>query len=365
MKKLLGLDGLRGMLALGVAFSHSYSHFTGWHTGYDIFHNPDYAVDIFFILSGIVLYYTYESRIKGKTVSSLDYIIVRFFRLYPLHIIAVALVPLSLFLSSGQFFPSWLGEITPFNVIGDITLTNSLGIGFIPKTNIPSWSISVEMFAGTLILLLACIHRVVPWILLVTGIAICLFLHIEVKGTSQATYPLLSEGVLRCWLCMSAGICSLQIVTRFNKQIIANQRFAKGFIATLFAIMMIVLFGMPLTLPYYVLLTLFISLAINMLPFIEFEVLDFFESRTMSELGELSFSIYIMHTPVVYLFLHFKSDSYTSNIFYATFAVLATIMISKLTFKYIELPMHKYGKRLVEKKHLIIPNAEITSPRAQ
>lgn len=52
MKRLAGLDGLRGLLAIGVALSHSYSHFTGWHTGYDIFHNPDYAVDYFFYLIG-------------------------------------------------------------------------------------------------------------------------------------------------------------------------------------------------------------------------------------------------------------------------------------------------------------------------
>jgi peptidoglycan/LPS O-acetylase OafA/YrhL len=366
MKKLLGLDGLRGMLALGVALSHSYSHFTGWHTGYDIFHNPDYAVDIFFILSGIVLYYTYETRIKSKSVSTLDYIIVRFFRLYPLHIIAVALVPLCLFISSGEFFPSWLGQITPFNVIGDITLTNSLGVGFIPKTNIPSWSISVEMFAGTLILLLACVHRVVPWILLLTGIALCLLLNIEVKGASQAAYPLLSDGVLRCWLCMSAGICALQIVMKFSKQITLHENLAKCYIALMFSIMMIVLFGMQLTLPYYIFLTLCISLAICMLPHINFEVRDFFESKTMSELGKLSFSIYIIHTPIVYLFLHFKSDSFNSNIIYATLAVLATIFVAKATFKYIELPMHKYGKRLVQKRHLSKhANIDESTQRAQ
>jgi len=358
MKKLLGLDGLRGMLALGVALSHSYSHFTGWHTGYDIFHNPDYAVDVFFILSGIVLYYTYHQKIQSQAISPFDYVVVRFFRLYPLHILAVAMVPFALYISSGQFFPSWLGVITPYNLLGDITLTNSLGIGFVPKTNIPSWSISVEMFAGTVILLLSCIHRFMPWVLLASAIVLCLLLNIEVKGASQAAYPLLSNGVLRCWFCMSAGICALQVVLRYQPLILAWQKSARCYVSVCFIIMMIILFGLTPTLPFYLTFTVLMSLAICVFTCIDFELRRFFESQTLSTLGKYSFSIYIIHTPVVYLFLHFKSASYPLNILYATLAICATVILSKYTFNYIELPLHRYGKKLVPKK--VTKNPELS-----
>lgn len=348
MKRLAGLDGLRGLLAIGVALSHSYSHFTGWHTGYDIFHNPDYAVDIFFILSGIVLYHSYNEKLSNRTMTSFDFIVTRFFRLYPLHLLAIVCIPLALYFSSGTFFPSWVGNITPFNVIGDLTLTNSLGIGFLPKTNIPSWSISVEMFAGTLILLLCCTRKSVPWVILLVGCALAYYIGIDVKGAAQAKFPFLSDGVIRCVYCMSAGVCAYQISMKYKNHIQNHKTIAFGFVSLSFASMMIVLFGLNINLSIYLPLTLIIAFAISMIPLLDFDLTRFLESKTLVYLGKISFSVYIMHTPVVYLLLKFKGDNLYNNVIFATLAVSLTIIISKYTLALIELPAYRFGKDLVK-----------------
>jgi len=350
MKRLAGLDGLRGILALGVALSHAYSHFTGWRTGYDIFHNPDYAVDIFFILSGIVLYHSYKSKVGQGGMSALEFFVIRLFRLYPLHIIAVVLVPLALFVSTGSFFPAWLGPVTPWNLIGDLTLTNSIGIGFIPKTNVPSWSISVELFAGTAVLLLSFIHRGLPWITAAAGIGLSLFYHIDIKGASYAALPFLSDGVIRCILCVSLGICAYQVSMRYSEWITRHDRVVSTGIFITFMLTLIILFGMNITLPAYLFITPIVALAIAAMPHIESDCRTFLESDKLVFLGHISFSLYLLHTPVVYAMLWLKGESFDANIIYATLAVAIAAGIAVLSLKYIELPCYDYGKRIARQR---------------
>ncbi|PLR38135.1 acyltransferase family protein [Chimaeribacter arupi] len=350
MKHLKGLDGLRGILALGVALSHSYSHFTGWHTGYDIFHNPDYAVDIFFVLSGIVLCSAYNGKIASKSFDFIDFFIIRFFRLYPLHLIAVGLVPVSLYLSTGSFFPKWMGEINSTNIIGDLTLTNSLGIGFFPKTNIPSWSISVELYAGTLIAFLCCLKNKYQLLLLTFSIALILFLKIDIKGSAHASYPLLSDGVIRCIFCMSIGVISYNSVMKIRRFLISLPIFTMCFISVSFSVLLIVLFGMNFNITGYLLVTPFIGISIAMLPLVDFELRKFLESRTMIFLGKISFSLYLMHTPVVYLMLMFKGESLPLNIIAATLSIVIALAVSLLTHNYIEIPGKNLGRIVIRIK---------------
>lgn len=350
MKRLTGLDGLRGILALGVALSHAYSHFTGWHTGYDIFHNADYAVDIFFILSGIVLYHSYSNKISTGEINFKEFLFIRAFRLYPLHLIAVLFVPVALHISTGYFFPQWLGEITPWNLIGDFTLTNSIGIGFIPKTNIPSWSISVELFAGTFVLLLSFIHRLLPLATAFLAIILCIYFNIDVKGASQASIPLLSDGVIRCIYSTSLGICALQVV-RMNEEFFKKNIVLIGkLIFIVLMVVLIILFGMNITLKYYLLFTPLVALAVAALPLVSCDIKYFLESSKLVFLGKISFSLYLMHTPVIYSMLWLKGGDMDFNILAATLSIIVACFISILTSKYIEIPFYNFAKKIIKRQ---------------
>ena len=69
------------------------------------------------------------------------------------------------------------------------------------------------------------------------------------------------------------------------------------------------------------------------------------ESKPFIYLGRVSYSIYLMHTPIIYLILYFKSDDFNFNILFAVISVIATVIVSSLTFRFIERPLVKIGKR--------------------
>ena len=85
MLRIKELDYLRGMAALGIMFYH----YMKWLYVYDgansfIGKLSVYGVEIFYILSGITLYYVYNNTLDLKIESLKTYISKRFFRIFPL-----------------------------------------------------------------------------------------------------------------------------------------------------------------------------------------------------------------------------------------------------------------------------------------
>lgn len=134
-ERLKGLDGLRGVLAIIIALSHASGHFIGWYSSLDPIKNATIVVDVFFIISGIVLYHVYCRPINAGDISVKDFLWRRVFRLFPLHVVTMALVPLCLFISTGHLYPDWIGNVTIPNLLGDFFLLSYLSIGFSLVTN--------------------------------------------------------------------------------------------------------------------------------------------------------------------------------------------------------------------------------------
>jgi peptidoglycan/LPS O-acetylase OafA/YrhL len=159
-RRFYSLDALRGLAALGVVFSH-WGHFFNRDAGtppaapeelplYSIF-QPLYtegwrAVDLFFCLSGFVFYWLYSRRIQEGRVGLRQFAVLRFSRLYPLHLMTLLLV------AAGQwFFLDRRGSsfIYPFSdgyhFALQLAFASSWGFerGF--SFNGPVWSVSVEV----------------------------------------------------------------------------------------------------------------------------------------------------------------------------------------------------------------------------
>jgi peptidoglycan/LPS O-acetylase OafA/YrhL len=88
--RILELDGLRGLAALGVVFFHFTTRYTelfGAPNGmWFNFPRGDYGVCLFFMLSGYVIFMTLD-----RTASARDFIVARFARLYPTYWAAMLL----------------------------------------------------------------------------------------------------------------------------------------------------------------------------------------------------------------------------------------------------------------------------------
>jgi peptidoglycan/LPS O-acetylase OafA/YrhL len=92
MFRIKELDYLRGLAALSIMCYH----FMKWLHVYDGAHTfigrlSVYGVEMFYILSGIALFHVYNSNLNLKKVSIVNYFTKRFFRIFPLFWLSIAL----------------------------------------------------------------------------------------------------------------------------------------------------------------------------------------------------------------------------------------------------------------------------------
>ena len=158
--KILELESLRGLAAL-LVFLH---HVPAWNAavhGLPVLRNGQLMVELFFVLSGYVIFLTYGERIRSAAdIARFQFL--RFGRLYPVHL-AVLLGYLALevvkYLAQQRlgiaFGRPAFEQFSLANVAANLTLTHALGLfPDLPPINGPSWSISVEFYVYLLFALI-------------------------------------------------------------------------------------------------------------------------------------------------------------------------------------------------------------------
>jgi len=144
------LTGLRAAAALWVLLYHlrlAVSR-TFPDAGYDLGRDGYLGVDVFFVLSGFILSLNYTDRIRSRSdyVAFLGY---RLARLYPLHLftlvallgLAHGAMALGLHVNHPERYP------LDRHLLANLLLLHAWGFEDILRYNLPSWSISAELFA--------------------------------------------------------------------------------------------------------------------------------------------------------------------------------------------------------------------------
>jgi len=151
--KIEELESIRGLAALIVVIFHiSY-----WNAGfydYGIIRNGYLMVELFFVLSGYVIYYSYSAKIiNGKQLLRFQFL--RFGRLYPVHLLFLTVF---LVFVLAKYVANAFGIYNPHTqrfsmgdiltaLIQNIFLIQAIGpTGHALMFNAPSWSISVEFY---------------------------------------------------------------------------------------------------------------------------------------------------------------------------------------------------------------------------
>lgn len=160
MTLIRSIEGLRGVAALLVALFHVYVYgkWGGLPARSEVLQHAWLFVDLFFVISGFVMVAVYHDSLKSG-VSVAAYMIRRFFRLYPLHIVTtLSVIVMGYSVQSLKLVLSWFGISTginpPFAVdlfnlkifILDLFLLQGMGIMRMEIHNFPAWSISVEFW---------------------------------------------------------------------------------------------------------------------------------------------------------------------------------------------------------------------------
>jgi peptidoglycan/LPS O-acetylase OafA/YrhL len=201
------LESIRGLAALLVALFHA----PGWYPQKEfipIIANGYLMVDLFFVISGFVIYRAYAHKIQTSH-EFWHFQFLRFGRLYPVHICIL-------------IFMLWRTAI-PFletnwdALIQQIFLIQAIGPWGHPISfNFPAWSISVEFYTYALFGLIILYAKKWSWLIF---IALAVFSLIFLDPNKTQGLNQLEPGysqILRCWAGFFMGAIVAGIVNRVN-----------------------------------------------------------------------------------------------------------------------------------------------------
>jgi peptidoglycan/LPS O-acetylase OafA/YrhL len=152
------LSGIRALAALLVLGMHTEQNVPcGLDSLLPFFARGYLGVDFFFILSGFIITHVYLASLASPKLKALQiFLWHRFIRLYPVHITVLAgLVAIVSVVRAAGFALNNPQEWQWNDLVWQLTLLHAWGVTASPGWNVPSWSISAEWFAYLLFPLLA------------------------------------------------------------------------------------------------------------------------------------------------------------------------------------------------------------------
>lgn len=362
------LDGLRGVAALMVMWYHVFEGFCT--SPLDQRFNHGYlAVDFFFILSGFVVGYAYDDRWKGK-MKQRDFFLRRLIRLHPM-VIAGVLIGSITYMVQGCV--KWDGSQVSFPLLLSAVVLGLLMLPAVPGTgpevrgngemfplNGPSWSLFFE-YLGNVIYALV-LRRLSTFML---GAVVCLsgvglacyalfnlsgYGHLGV-GWSMSDYNL-PGGFLRLMFSFSAGL--------FMSRVFKPVKIKGAFWICSAAV--IVLLSVPhLGVDgalwrnglYDVVCTLFLFPILVWLA-ASGKTTDRNSSRVCKFLGDISYPVYMVHYPFMYLFYAWVwEDGLTFSEAWpmALVVYIGSIMLAWICLKLYDEPVRRWlGKKFLQRK---------------
>lgn len=306
------LNGLRGVAALVVICFHFFEAFATSVVDQRINHGY-LAVDFFFLLSGFVLGYAYDKRWEEMSVG--DFIKRRIIRLHPMVVIAALLGAIT-FIVQGSV--QWQGETISFLRIGFATLLTLFLIPTFPggaaevrgngemfPLNGPSWSLFFEYlvsFFYAFTLRKFSTKKLVAF-LIITGGGLAFFALGNLSGDGH-----LGVGWTMGGYNFLGG--SLRVLFSFTAGLLISRTFRPRKIKGAFAIASLILIAL-LAMPHLQILwlnglydVLCITLFFPILICIGASgvVASARREKFYRFLGDISYPIYIIHYPFMYLF---------------------------------------------------------------
>ncbi|MDY0029081.1 MAG: acyltransferase [Pseudobdellovibrionaceae bacterium] len=236
-KRFEVLDSWRGICAVIVLLGHFVTFFRNGFSMGPLVGNNYIFVDFFFVLSGFVITRNYWEKIGTKT-AAVKFAIVRWGRVYPLHLFILIMFIALEFARSRIEGDAMFGNAAKSleSLIGNLFLIHSMGFYSMLTWNFPSWSISVEFYTylAFALLLLLCkpryMTKMAAAIALIAPPALFLFAHVQ---ETDITYDF---GFIRCLGGFFAGVlvCRLYSVSADRLETIGKTH------ATLLEILMLV-----------------------------------------------------------------------------------------------------------------------------
>lgn len=364
------LDGLRGVAALLVVWYHIFEGYAfAGGTMIKTVNHGYLAVDFFFMLSGFVVSYAYDDRL-GKALTMRNFFSRRLVRLHPM-VVMGAVIGLIAYCIQGCV--QWDGTQVS---VGNLLISLLLGMLLIPvfpgaahdvrgngemfPLNGPGWSLFFEYIGNILYALL--IRRFSNKVLIVwtvfTGIVLGIFSIFDVAG-----YGSIGIGWTMDAVNFFGGF--FRMIFPFSMGMLLARNFRPLKIKGAFwicSLILAVLFHVPYIEGgsfHYNGLFEFITIAV-IFPFVlvlgaSGATSDKITDKINRFLGDISFPLYMVHYPVMYLFYAWLIDKklYTLAETWqvALLAVAGSVMLAFLCLKLYDEPMRKWlSRKFISKK---------------
>lgn len=375
------LDSVRGLAALCVVVHH----FVGsdplaaalphraW-IDVAFFHNSWLFVDLFFVLSGIVISMSYVQS-EFSEFDFRTFTLRRIARIYPLHIVmlfaflAFRLMRLSLTeMGLLHFSTNESADLQVNNVysfVANVFLLHAMGVLDYLSWNGPSWSISAEfytyiVFAGVVVLAqrLGYIRLVyvLSAVLAVLGAALIIFV------LKNETLDFQTNGFTRCFLGFFIGVLTLRFVTGRGRAVspLVQSVCQIGLAAVAVVLVCVVGFDERLS---FVAPIVFAALLGSLMAFPERLLPKLLSVRPLVWLGKRSYSIYMVHALVLVLIQYFARgvgparlqmvdnllSGLAASLLLAVF-VVAVLALSNFTYLRVEMPGSRFVLRLFSRR---------------
>jgi len=333
--ELRNLTSLRGIAALMVAFFH-FRYFLpkmpGWMDN-EIIRESYVWVDFFFILSGFILAYRYDSG----TGHYGHFLRKRLARIYPLYFVTFVVAVLVAALKDHKAPDQW------GSLLAHVFLIQNWGYPFTPRWNYPAWSLSCEWAAYLVFPLFLFVCRkasaktLVVWLLVAALFCAHYWFCANVVGGNIGNinnYPL-----FRCFTEFALGMLGYQIRKSWEQEGSKLCDFAQGLLLVL------IFFSLNSKVSdfYFVFLSFFLILVASQA---KGPLTALLGSRPLYFLGEISYSVYLNQILLLIFFdtlvIHWwpSFGRWTAEVYFVL-RIAALLLVSTATYVFIE----RTGKR--------------------
>ena len=362
------LDGLRGVAALMVILYHVFECFdwTPVPHGY-------LAVDFFFVLSGFVIGYAYDSRWReGLTIGG--FFKRRLIRLHPMVVIGAVIGAVCFFLQGSV---RWDGTHVSTGWVMVAMLLSMLmlplysgaaadvrGNGEMFPLNGPSWSLFFE-YIGNILYALLLRHLPIRWLAVIVGVTGCLLAYIALGdgylgvGWSMVDGGLWT-GLVRMLFPYTMGMLMARVFRPLKE---VNHTFWICGLVILLVGCLPLMFGdlQPWQNGLYDALCVILVFPCLVWLGASQLLVDDVTRRVSHVLGELSYPLYIVHYPLMYLFyahIGFDGDLVPVTVLNDVWPVaialpIACILLAWLCWRFYYRPLRRYfmkASRMIQQR---------------
>jgi peptidoglycan/LPS O-acetylase OafA/YrhL len=367
------LDSLRGLAAFAVVIHHCLMTLPRYNTPvtqaniscadallwllsrtpFHMFVAGTAAVMLFFVLSGFVL----TLALNRATYGYMSFLSQRFIRLFPPFAASILLSAVLYFWVQPHLLPfatAWFNQESWTTAPSVRLVAGHLGMiqyGEFTTLNNVMWSLTVEIRAAVLFPMIFWLARDYPGYSLLAAFG--LMLVATTVGTTNLFPAWVDSWFLTVrvlWLFIAGSI-----VAQNHSKIIAIVSSLKRPLARFFWIAALVAFGLPVGLTLSIILAGAGSIVIIMMTISRPRALSVLEWPPFLYLGKISYSLYLVHLPVLLAFVHAFARADHIPIVLGM-GVLCSLVIAHLLHILVEQPCHRLA-RAVSAIHLSKQNA--------